>query len=592
MNFSLFRSVVTVSLIALTAACSSPRASQGGWFGQPERPEAAQQYSDFLIGRYASLSNNPSLAAETFTRAIDRERSDPILLERAVFSLLLAGDRDEAVRISKRGLDELEDPASLTRLTAGLASITDNDFDDARSILRDGDFGAFNRVVARSVSAWAALGEGDMEAARSHLVESLIGDDVLDGVSLYMLAILQLAAGDDTEARSTFDAVWGENMRLAVAAEQYMRLLAHQDDIETAIEVGETFRSQIGRNPAVDTLTAKLKAGETVNLRRLSARQGAALSVYALAAALAAETRYADATNDVSGVYFQLALMLDPSLDVARTLLGDTLERAERRFDAEAILAEVQPDSPFYATAQGQRAWVLRRMERNEEAIDVARTARELTGDRDLTIQLGDLYRSVEDYENAYTYFNEVVMGDEAIGRRDWRAYYARAITHHQLDRWPEAERDFLTALEIDPNQAAVLNYLGYSWVDRGENLEEAFRLIQKAVSLRPNEGYIVDSLGWAYYRLGQYDKAVKHLERAVELSPNDPTLNDHLGDAYWRVGRRLEAEFQWRHALDLEPEDDDFNRIHKKLAEGLDPNGETRLSEDQNFVGFGERQP
>ena len=127
-------------------------------------------------------------------------------------------------------------------------------------------------------------------------------------------------------------------------------------------------------------------------------------------------------------------------------------------------------------------------------------------------------------------------------------------------------------ALELFPDQPLVLNYLGYSWVDQGVHLEEGMDMIRRSVEQRPDDGYIVDSLGWAYYRTGNYDEAVKNLERAVLLKPDDPTINDHLGDAYWRVGRTLEANFQWSQAKDFKPDDDELATIEKKLKEGLPP--------------------
>ena len=326
------------------------------------------------------------------------------------------------------------------------------------------------------------------------------------------------------------------------------------------------FRDEIGINPNVEWLTAKLEAGERIEVKRLSAREGAAISVYALATALAMETR-----DDVASVYFNLALQLDPKLDIARTMLGNTLEFSERREEAVEVLKEVGTTSPFYAASQGQLAWALLRLDREDEAIDVAQTAYEQTKDRDLAMQLGDLYRTTEQFDQAFQWFNRVVQEDEAKGLEDWRAYYARAIVYHELDNWGAAEIDLLRSLEIDDRQAQVLNYLGYSWVDRGEHLEKAFELIQDAVSLNPNSGFIVDSLGWAYYKLGQYDLAVLYLERAVELTPDDPELNDHLGDAYWRVGRELEARFQWRHALALEPEPEKVPVLEAKLVKGLE---------------------
>ena len=154
--------------------------------------------------------------------------------------------------------------------------------------------------------------------------------------------------------------------------------------------------------------------------------------------------------------------------------------------------------------------------------------------------------------------------------KSNWVIYYFRGICYERSKQWPKAEADLKKALELFPDQPHVLNYLGYSWIDQGVNLDEGMRMIKRAVEQRADDGYIVDSLGWAYYRIGNYEEAVKHLERAVELKPEDPTINDHLGDAYWRVGRTLEARFQWSHARDLKPEPEELAKIEEKLKSGL----------------------
>jgi Flp pilus assembly protein TadD len=154
--------------------------------------------------------------------------------------------------------------------------------------------------------------------------------------------------------------------------------------------------------------------------------------------------------------------------------------------------------------------------------------------------------------------------------KNQWLLYYYRGIANERGKNWPGAEHDLKKALELNPDQPLVLNYLGYSWVDQGVNLDEAFRMLRRAVDLKGRDGYIVDSLGWAYYRLGRYDEAVNELEKAIDLKPSDPVINDHLGDAYWRVGRRLEAQFQWNHARDLGADPEDMPRILDKIKNGL----------------------
>ena len=561
---SVFRKLLLAASCSALAGCATPAATEFDWLNVA-KPAQADQYSDFLVGRYASLTNDPELAAENFVRASAREPDDSILLERAIFSLLLAGERDQALALAKAGQKSVDEISSLTRLTLAISEMSSDDFKEARILLANGETGLFNRIVSRSIAAWAALGEDDEDGSKSQLIESLVGDDVLDGVSLYMLGLIQMSAGNDEDALETFEAVWGERMRLAVACEHYIRLLSAKGETDKALEIADQFRREVGPNPAVDSLSKKLRAGEPISVKRLKPTEGAAIAVYSLGTALATETE-----DDIASVYFNLALMLDPELDIARTMLGSTLDYSDRGEEAVEILRQVSETSPFYATSRGQLAWALLRLGQEDEALEVARDGQAKTGDRDLTIQLGDLYRTVGKFDEAYRWFDSVVTSDEAEGREDWRSYYARAVTLHELGDWEGAERDLLRAVEIDDGQPQVLNYLGYSWVDRGENLQKGFDLIQEAVRLSPNSGYIVDSLGWAYYMLGQYPQAVLYLERAVELSPDDPTLNDHLGDAYWRAGRELEARFQWRHALALDPDEADIAGIEAKLASGL----------------------
>ena len=188
----------------------------------------------------------------------------------------------------------------------------------------------------------------------------------------------------------------------------------------------------------------------------------------------------------------------------------------------------------------------------------------------DSLIALGDLLRGEDRFAEAEAAYTRALQRVPAIDRRHWRLLYARGIAYERTKRWPQAEADLLKALELEPEQPFVLNYLGYSWVDQGLNLDRAKAMLHRAVELRPEDGFIVDSLGWAYFRLGEHDKAVTYLERAVELEPGDPVINDHLGDGYWRVGRMREARFQWQRALTFEPEPELATVIQDKLVNGL----------------------
>jgi tetratricopeptide (TPR) repeat protein len=184
----------------------------------------------------------------------------------------------------------------------------------------------------------------------------------------------------------------------------------------------------------------------------------------------------------------------------------------------------------------------------------------------DAALALADIYRENRRYPEAISAYDEAIGRMPRLEHQHWPVLYGRAIAHKRMEQWSAAEADFLHALALEPEQPFVLNYLGYSWVERGTNIDRAKSMIERAVELRPGDGYIIDSLGWVLYQLGEYEGAVRHLERATELQPDDPTINDHLGDAYWLAGRRHEARFQWQRALTFKPEPDLQARLEDKL--------------------------
>ncbi|MBA4227860.1 MAG: hypothetical protein C0456_14625 [Hyphomonas sp.] len=555
--------ILLASLFAL-CACATSGSHGSSYDFSGDRPPEAQAYRDFMIARIASLTNDPETASRRYAAIIDVMPEKASIAERAVFSALLAGDYPAAAGLSSRALAAGSE-ASLIRLTLAVDAIVRGKPDKAQPYLEESAFLPFNRNIANSISAWRALDKDGLALATGYLEQGLTGDLRYDSPALYMLGLLQMSGGAEDQALANFERVWASGARLAIGVEAHAELLAARGERARALEIIETFRSEVGTNAALAQLARRIEAGEQIKPRRLTTRQGAALSLYVPAAALMYQTN-----DDLSSVYFVLALALDPDLQVARSLWAQALENGGRREDAIRVLREVPSSSPYYANAQGQLAGLLNAQGKSEEALRVAAEALAGTPDRSLQLQLADLYISLERYAEGEAVLNEIIAADGA--KEDWRVIFARGAARERQGNWPEAEADLKHALELRPESATVLNYLGYSWIDRGENLEEGFALIRRAVILEPLSGHIIDSLGWAHYKLGQYEEAIDYLERAVELMPGDPILNDHLGDAYWRAGRKLEATFQWERALTLDPAEKDRERINAKLHSKLGP--------------------
>lgn len=560
-----FRAALILTCLAVASACANLNVMRGynDALIKNGRPSDAEAYSDFLIARYASMTNDPQMAATHYANAIDSAPEKSGIADRAVFAALLSGNYKEAVRLAVRAR-EVGSEAALVRLILGVEAIRNGRDAEAEALLEQTRFGPFNTMVARGLSAWRVVESEGPDAAVEYLRDGLNGDPRLDSSTLYMMGLVEMSARNDEAALEIFESLWESGAKLAVGVEAHAQLLASRGERDRALEMLEVFAREVGHNAALDSLRRAIEQGETIKVRRLSPREGAALAVYIPAAALMNQTN-----DDVSAVYFVMALALDPNLHVARSLWGQVLDNAGRRDEAIAVLARIPETSAFYATSRGQIAWALSHSDRNDAALAVAAEALRHAPDRGLKIQLANLYSSLEHHDKAERLLSDVVAEDARAGREDWRTLYLRGVARENLGDWPSAEADLLRALELEPEDASLLNFLGYSYVDRGENLEDALAMIRKAADLAPDSGYIIDSLGWAYYRLGRYEMAVQYLERAVELEPGEPVLNDHLGDAYWQVGRKLEARYQWQRSLNLDPDSEDRPRIEAKMQSG-----------------------
>jgi Flp pilus assembly protein TadD len=265
-------------------------------------------------------------------------------------------------------------------------------------------------------------------------------------------------------------------------------------------------------------------------------------------------------------------LFLKPDFPAAQSLLGGVYETQRRWKAANKVYDTINPSSAYGWNARIRMASNLDRLEKTEEAITVLqKLAADYPKRLDALSTLGGILRARKRFAEAIGVYDDAISRLGEARARDWHLYYSRGVSFERTKAWDQAEADFLKALDLQPEQPTVLNYLGYSWVEKNMHLEKAQKMIERAVELRPRDGYIVDSLGWVLYRLGDYVGAVKKLERAVALRPEDPIINEHLGDALWRAGRRLEAGFQWRHALALKPDAENADKIRLKIEKGLD---------------------
>jgi tetratricopeptide (TPR) repeat protein len=391
----------------------------------------------------------------------------------------------------------------------------------------------------------------------------------------YHRALIADQAGRSAEARTAWERIPKNDQRTLRITLAYARHAAHGGDTKLALNLLKAHleKTKNEGHPVVRALQDQIEAGARPQLLINTPAEGLAEAFYGLGEALTGEGGVGPGV-----VYLQFALYLEPTSPFVLAALANAYETTKRYEQAIAAYDRIPKGTPMQASIEIRKALNLNQLDRVTEAKDLLDAiARENPKDVRPLDALGSIMRAHKRYAEAVDYYTRALALIEKPEQNHWSYFYSRGTSYERLKKWPLAEADLRRALELGGDQALVLNYLGYSWIDQNKNLKQGLALIEKAVRQKPDDGYIVDSLGWAYFRLGKYKDAVKNLERAVELRPEDPILNDHLGDAYWRVGREREAHFQWDQALTLKPEPEDIEKIKKKLQKGLPPQAHAR---------------
>jgi len=556
------RTLSSKALIALAVTLTVP-------FAAPAPVQADGLAGAYLAGRAATYESDFSAQAEYYTRALVRDPGNPILMENVVFAQLAQGQLKHAIPVAQR-LWQME----LRSHAANMVMVGDfaqrGAFVDILS--RDLEMRAIHPLVDGLLIAWAHMGEGAVSAAIQSF-ETLAEDQNLRPYALYHQALALASVGDYKGAEEMFAADGGQLTRLSrQSVLARLQILSQLGEFEKALEVLEaTFG--IATDPALADLRANLEASEPIGFSIApTPLEGIAEVFFTMGSALNGQQ-----PGDYVLMYARMAAALNPAHVDAVLLSAEVLDDLGRFPLSIETYKKVPREHPDYYAAEMGRAEALRRSAKPDAAAEVLNHLAEAYPElSQVHVSLGDLLRQEEDYAGAIVAYDKALEFTPDDSGSRWFLYYARGISHERLDMWDKAEADFRASLALEPDRPQVLNYLGYSLVEKRKNLDEALDMIERAVAARPDSGYIVDSLGWVLYRLGRYDEAVGHMERAVELMPVDPVVNDHLGDVFWAVGRKREAEFQWKRALSFirAGEGDgeaDPDRIRRKLEVGLD---------------------
>ncbi len=529
-----------------------------------ETPGETSLSGSYLAGRTASKLRDNDVASEYLTRALQGDSGNPVLIERVFLLELSEGNMEMAEELAVRVLG-FNSQQRMARIVLGLRDFRVRHYGDARRNFSAASYTPVGELTSALLTAWSHAGEGELPKALKAL-DKLDSNESFGNFKSFHAALISDYLGNAIRAEAFYKKAYeqaGTSLRVVQA---YGNFLERSGRAQEAGKIYEAFLAGGDDNPLVAAALANVKSGQKSDSLIATPGAGAGEALFSLATAMTDEQ-----SIDVGLLYAQLALSFNADRPVAFTLLGDIYEDVKRPEKAIDAYSQVPETSALRANAEMEIAINLQRLERKPEALArLNRLIAQDPGNYDALVTLGNLHRNNEDFTKAAEAYDRAIATVTQAEPGHWRVFYYSGISNERMKSWEDAEKQFRRALELAPEEPMVLNYLGYSMVDKKINLAEAMAMIKKAVALKPNDGYIVDSLGWAYFQLGDYEQALVNCERAVELLAADPIIGEHLGDVYWRVGRKLEAKFQWQHAKDNKPEPEDLKRIEDKLVNGL----------------------
>ncbi|PZU87364.1 MAG: hypothetical protein DI528_06980 [Shinella sp.] len=570
---SLLVSIMQAGLAATTASAED----------KPAQAETAEKFDidsvdtfagAFLAARTADADRDYASAIAFYKKALTFQPNELDIQERLMISLLMNGDFNEGVELA----EVLKHDAAVDRVTSvarAFRDIRDGKYSDAQKILTYTGPNDLDRLMNQLLIAWSMVGEGKGKEALA-MVQGLKGPNWYGIFKNYNAGAIASVIGDTDAARRHFNETVTDRAGGATAPDTFMRavmslaaLEAQAGNKQKALDAISAGDEMITNYAPFKALRDRISKDEKPEALVKTASEGAAGVLFSIGGAL-----NRDGAEDTVLLYLQLAHALDKTSADTLILLGSISESAKQPERAIHFYSQVPTSSPMRRISELQLGLTLAETGKVDEARKHLKSL--IASDpSDIRSYLayGSVLSDAKDYAAMAENYDKAV---EIIGntpqKSHWSIFFQRGIAYERLKKWDQAEPNFRKALELNPDQPQVLNYLGYSWVDMNRNLEEGLGMIRKAVELRPDDGYIVDSLGWAYFRLNRFDEAVTELERAVELKAGDATINDHLGDAYWRVGRQLEATYQWKRALASKPEEAEIPKIQLKIDKGLPP--------------------
>ena len=532
-------------------------------------PQAKSPLGSYLAGRVARARHDTPAAATYYGKALAHDPDNEILMDAAFLTEATEGRDWARVESLAAQLAKVRPDHRAARAFLGIVAFKAGRYQEAEDHFKAASANPIGELASALARAWSYQAQDRTQDAIT-LIDSHRLPDWANYFLRYHRALIADLGGRTADARTSFERMSKNDQRALRVTLAYARHAAHAGDMRLARSLLNAYleRTRGEGHPYARELQLEIESGERPGFLITSPVEGMAEVFYGLGEALSGE-----GSSGIGSVFLQYALYLTPDAPFPLVTLASINETNKRHAAAIDAYDRVPPGTPFEMNIEVRKALNLNQLERIDEAQKLLEgLADKYPRDIRPLDALGGIMRGHKRYPEAARYYTRAIDLIDKLEPKHWTYFYARGTCYERMKMLREAEADLGRSLKLSPDQPLTLNYLGYTWIDHNRNLRRGLKLIEKAVRLKSDDGYIVDSLGWAHYRLGNFKEAVKHLERAVELRPEDPTLNDHLGDGYWRVGRRREARFQWEQAIGFKPEPEEIAKIREKLENGLPP--------------------
>lgn len=574
----LFPIVILMGLIIIPLIGKDFTYSMGTLSGISQGQLKSHVVSDYLLGSFASREDDLDQAITYYSSALKKSPGNTGLIKKLIHLKLKTGAIKDAIKLAKQFVKH--EPHSLlanTLITVDAAK--HKDYLKAQDILMrisassdEKENGIITTYLLAYMDIWLLVGLGEHQKAidlQKAILDNIHSFFKSPLIQYYYKGILFDFAGRSSEAKEAFDqsSEMLFDPDLITPPFRYIRTMGHfykqRGETAKALEIYKLYQEKQNMAPSFVEAFNKSNTKKPIN----NAVDGMVEILVDIATLYFQNYLYDEALP-----YLHIANYLHPNDGHLHFLIALQFEHLDHFERAIEYYKKIEKTDLFYLDSQLQIAYNYNLNGDLEKAKKLLYKISEDYPDRhEALITLADILHNKKKYDEAEVLYTKALERIGTPTKRHWPIFYARAIGYERVNLWEKAEADFLRALELHPNQPDVLNYLGYSWITRGENIERAKAMIDISVRKRPYDAHIIDSLGWSHYALGEYEQAVEHLEKALSMTPSDPVVNDHLGDAYWQTGRKLEAVFQWNHALTFDPDPEEAEKIKEKIKNGLD---------------------